>query len=187
MQAILSKGRTWSTDAFDRLSLSTSTSSSSRRQQQQREQAQQQQAQEQGDQQQAAAEAMEGLVLRSLAKIRKLVGSSSRKHKALRDACDTVIGTSVRPSGWGADTLRAHAIDELVFNRVDRPTDPHTPLPGRPIHISQSTSRPRAGRRMARAGRPQGRGTGAGAGRRTRTPTSSSSPSSWPASRACPR
>lgn len=35
---------------------------------------------------------MEGLVLRSLAKIRKLVGVSSRKHKALRDACDTVIG-----------------------------------------------------------------------------------------------
>ncbi len=37
---------------------------------------------------------MEGLVLRSLAKIRKLVGGSSRKHKALRDACDTVMGKS---------------------------------------------------------------------------------------------
>lgn len=35
---------------------------------------------------------MEGLVLRSLQKIRKQVSSSSRRHKALRDSCDAVIG-----------------------------------------------------------------------------------------------
>lgn len=68
-------------------------STSSARQRQQEQQAQQEQGQQEEQAQQPPAEAMEGLVLRSLAKIRKLVGSSSRKHKALRDACDTVIGT----------------------------------------------------------------------------------------------
>lgn len=94
MQAIIKKGRTWSSDAFNRLNLSTSSSSSSRRrpgEQQQQEGAEGQQQGQQPDQL-AQADAMEGLVLRSLVKIRKLVGSSSRKHKALRDACDTVIG-----------------------------------------------------------------------------------------------
>ena len=95
MQAILRKGRTWSADAFNHLSLSTS---GARRRQQEQQQVQQGHRQQE-QARQPPAEAMEGLVLRSLAKIRKLVGSSSRKHKALRDACDTVIGAWVHCVG----------------------------------------------------------------------------------------
>lgn len=89
MQDIFKKGRTWSSDAFNRLS---SSSSSLRRRSGEQPEGAESQQRDQEREAAADAEAMEGLVLRSLAKIRKLVGSSSRKHKALRDACDTVIG-----------------------------------------------------------------------------------------------
>ncbi|EWM27144.1 brefeldin a-inhibited guanine nucleotide-exchange protein 1 [Nannochloropsis gaditana] len=67
---------------------------------------------------------MEKLVLLSLAKIRKLV-SNARKHKTLRDACDTVI-EHLQAKGLREEAVNssAHEKADLNYETVQR-LDPH--------------------------------------------------------------